>query len=60
MLTSAGHLILVKGYMANGNLIANDPWGDANKPGYGSSMNGANVEYTWAKVKAKWMVEVWA
>lgn len=57
-LTSSGHLILVKGYdtRTTPTVIANDPWGNANLPGYGKSMNGANVEYTWQFVKPKWCV----
>lgn len=58
-LTSSGHVILIRGY--NGNTyIANDPYGNANVAGYGKHMNGKAVKYTWAKMKTKWMVEVWA
>lgn len=59
-LTRAGHLIVVKGYENNGQvLITNDPYGNAAGSGYGRHMDGFNVRYSWSYVKAKWMVEVW-
>lgn len=59
-LTSSGHIILIRGYENDGaQFIANDPYGNANVAGYGKSMNGKAVRYTWAKMKTKWMVEVW-
>jgi uncharacterized protein YvpB len=58
-LTSAGHIILVKGYDTNNDsLYANDPWGNANLANYGQVYNGANVKYTWEKAKPKWMIVV--
>ena len=54
-LTSAGHIILVRGY-DNGKIIVNDPWGNANIHGYTGSGHG--VTYTWAQVKTKWCVVV--
>lgn len=60
-LTSSGHIVLVRGYENGGaQYIVNDPYGNANVSGYGKSMNGKAVRYTWAKMKTKWMVEVWA
>jgi len=59
-LSSVGHIILIRGYTSNNLVVANDPYGDANQPGWGTKINGADVKYTWEKVKAKWMVEVWA
>jgi len=58
-LSSVGHIILIRGYEGN-ELVVNDPYGDANQANWGKADNGGNVKYTWAKVKAKWMVEVWA
>lgn len=57
-LTSAGHIIAVKGYRGT-SVLANDPYGNANVGGYGTMLNGADVEYTWQFVRAKWCVEVW-
>jgi hypothetical protein len=54
-LTSAGHLILVRGY-DSGKIIVNDPWGNANVHGYTGSGHG--VTYTWAQAKTKWCVVV--
>lgn len=59
-LTSAGHLILVRGYTDSPQqVIVNDPWGDADKPGYGHYKNGEGIHYAWTRVAAKWMVEAW-
>lgn len=52
-LTSAGHIILVRGY-DHGKIIVNDPWGNANIHGYTGS--GYGVTYTWAQAKTKWCV----
>jgi len=58
-LSSAGHLILVRGYYSNNQtLICNDPWGNAAAPNYGQLMNGENVHYSYSFVKAKWAVIV--
>lgn len=60
-LTSGGHLILIRGYENGGKtFIANDPNGNASKPGYGKSLNGEGARYSWAQMKTKYMVEVWA
>ena len=59
-LTRSGHIVLIRGYENGGaKYIANDPYGNANVAGYGRSMNGKAVRYTWAFMKTKWMVEVW-
>jgi hypothetical protein len=56
-LTSAGHIITVKGTTANGKLIVNDPYGDRNKPNYPNA-HGKGAIYSWAQVKAKWHITV--
>jgi hypothetical protein len=53
-----GHIFLVKGYKGSTTIYANDPYGDATKPGYGTAMNGANVVYNFEWVRPKWMVTV--
>jgi len=57
MLTSAGHIILVIGYTADGNLIVNDPYGNKFAPGYGSN-NGNGVIYPWKRITALHALEV--
>lgn len=57
-LTSAGHLILVRGYTATGDIIVNDPWGNAKSSGYGQHKNGESVVYPFDFVKPKWAVEI--
>jgi hypothetical protein len=57
MLTSAGHIILVIGYTADGNLIVNDPYGNKFAPGYGSN-NGNGVIYPWKRITARHALEV--
>lgn len=54
MLTSAGHIIIVRGYTGTDSIIVNDPWGNANLQGYPA--NGDGVIYTWAFAKTKWCV----
>ena len=56
-LTSAGHIITVKGYNSSGNLITNDPYGDKNK-GY-KNYHGENAVYTWGQVGSKWYITVY-
>ena len=51
-LTATGHLILIRGYTPSGDLIANDPWGNALLPGWPSNGNG--VIYPWSFVKARY------
>jgi hypothetical protein len=57
MLTSAGHIVLVVGYTADGNLIVNDPYGNKFAPGYGSN-NGNGVVYPWKRVTPRHALEV--
>lgn len=42
-----GHIILLNGYYANHTVVVNDPFGDANEPGWGSYYNGKDVLYDW-------------
>jgi len=58
MLTSAGHLILVRGLTDAGDLIVNDPWGNAKAAEYGKHRNGEGVIYPYSFVGAKWAVEI--
>jgi hypothetical protein len=57
MLTSEGHIILVIGYTADGNLIVNDPYGNRFQPGYGAN-NGNGVVYPWKLVTPRHALEV--
>jgi uncharacterized membrane protein YgcG len=57
-LTSAGHIITVKGTTAAGELIVNDPYGDRNA-GY-MNYEGEDVTYTFAEVIPKWFITVYA
>lgn len=56
-LTSAGHIVTVKGYTADGRLITNDPYGDKNQ-GY-MNYHGEDAIYTWAQVGSKWFITVY-
>jgi len=56
-LTSAGHIITVKGYTSDGRLITNDPYGDKNQ-GY-MNYRGEGAIYTWAQVGSKWFITVY-
>jgi len=42
-----GHIILFNGYYANHTVVVNDPYGDANEPGWGNYYNGKDVLYDW-------------
>lgn len=42
-----GHIILLNGYYSNHTVVVNDPFGDANEPGWGSYYNGKDVLYDW-------------
>jgi len=60
-LTSAGHIIIVRGYDDKGNMIVNDPYGNAHDRGtYGKLLNGENQYYTFEFTSAAghWFVEV--
>jgi uncharacterized protein YvpB len=56
-LTAEGHIVLVIGYTADGNLIVNDPYGNKFSPGYGSN-NGSGVLYPWKLVTPRHAVEI--
>jgi hypothetical protein len=56
-LTADGHIILVIGYTADGNLIVNDPYGNKFSPGYGGN-NGAGVLYPWKLVTPRHALEI--
>jgi hypothetical protein len=55
-LTSAGHIVTVKGTTADGRLVTNDPYGDKNQ-GY-MNYQGEGAIYTWAQVGSKWFITV--
>jgi uncharacterized protein YvpB len=55
-LSSAGHIILVRGYNADGSIVVNDPWGNANLPGWPANGNG--VTYKWAFPQPKWCIVI--
>jgi hypothetical protein len=57
-LTSAGHLITVKGTSSTTKLVVNDPYGDRNLPSYPNT-KGEDASYTWSQVKAKWLITVY-
>jgi len=57
-LTSAGHIITVKGYTSDGRLITNDPYGDKNR-GY-MNYYGEGAVYTWAQVDSPWFITVYS
>ena len=56
-LTSAGHLVTIKGYTSDGKLVVNDPYGNKNL-GY-KNYQGENSIYTWSQVSAKWFITVY-
>jgi hypothetical protein len=56
-LTSAGHIIAIKGYTDDGKLIANDPWGNKTLGTYPNA-TGADALYAWSYVSAKWNINV--
>ena len=43
----SGQIILFNGYYADHTVIVNDPYGNANEPGWGSHYNGKDVLYDW-------------
>ncbi|MDQ2805507.1 MAG: C39 family peptidase [Chloroflexota bacterium] len=47
-LTTSGHILVARGYTANGYLLVNDPYGNHNT-GYGED-NGGNVAYAWKDI----------
>ncbi|HEY3446827.1 MAG TPA: C39 family peptidase [Myxococcales bacterium] len=55
-LTSAGHLVTIKGYTSDGRLVVNDPYGNKNL-GY-KNYQGENSIYTWSQISAKWFITV--
>ncbi|MBI5537494.1 MAG: C39 family peptidase [Deltaproteobacteria bacterium] len=57
-LTSAGHIIAIKGYTADDKMVVNDPYGDANA-GY-MNYGGEGAKYTFAQVSAKWFITIYA
>lgn len=56
-LTPQGHIVLVVGYTADGNLIVNDPYGNRFSPGYGAN-DGRGVLYPWKLVTPRHALEV--
>jgi len=57
-LTSAGHIVLVRGYTTDNRLVVNDPYGNKSAGNYGQSRNGADIRYAWNYMNPKWFVEV--
>ncbi len=56
-LTSAGHIVTIKGIDSAGKLVANDPYGDKNK-GY-MNYKGEGARYSWSQVGTKWFITVY-
>jgi uncharacterized protein YvpB/WD40 repeat protein len=50
-LTASGHILVARGYTANGYLLVNDPYGNRFS-GYGGD-DGGNIPYAWKKIPAK-------
>lgn len=57
-LTSAGHIITVKGYTADGKLIVNDPYGNKTLGTY-PNYKGGDTVYGYSYVAAKWHITVY-
>jgi uncharacterized protein YvpB len=57
MLTPEGHILLVIGYTADGNLIVHDPYGNRFSPGYGAN-DGNGITYAWKKIAPRHALEV--
>ncbi len=57
-LTSAGHIITVKGYTSDGKLIVNDPYGNKTLGTY-PNYKGGDTVYSWSYVSAKWHITVY-
>jgi len=58
-LTSAGHVVLVRGYTSDGKLIVNDPYGNRSAGSYGKQrIDGADARYTWNETSPRWFIEV--
>lgn len=55
-LTTAGHMVTVKGYTADGKLVINDPYGDKTL-GY-PNWKGGDVAYSYTTVAPKWHITV--
>jgi hypothetical protein len=52
-LTTSGHILVARGYTANGYLLVNDPYGNGlGRYGYGGD-DGGNAAYAWKKLPAK-------
>ncbi len=52
-LTTSGHILVARGYTANGYLLVNDPYGNGmGRYGYGGD-DGGNAAYAWKKIPAK-------
>ena len=52
-LTPSGHILVARGYTANGYLLVNDPYGNRFGPyGYGEA-DGGDAAYAWKKIPAK-------
>jgi hypothetical protein len=53
-LTTSGHILVARGYTANGYLLVNDPYGNGlGRNGYGGD-DGGNAAYAWKKIPGSW------